>query len=159
MVTEIIHANIVVRDVERSVKFYTELLGARIIRDWWGEGETTGIAMGFDRPAKWHAYMLRWGEGDEYAFPQIDLLQWLEPESVGEPYPVLNHIGIARVAFMVEDIGPICERLKAAGVEFISEPVPMNPKTERGSRTFVVMLKDPDGIFIELVGPSKQNPM
>ena len=154
-VTQIIHANIVVRDVEQSIKFYRDMLGARVIRDWWGDSETVGDALGFGRPGKWHAYMLRWGEGDENTFPQIDLLQWLDPPGEGSPYPVLNHIGIARVALMVDDMDEIYQRLRSAGVDFLSEPKPINPKTERGGRLLICCLKDPDGTFIELVGPSR----
>jgi hypothetical protein len=31
----------------------------------------------------------------------IDLVQWLEPSATGEPYPVLNHVGLNRIAFRV----------------------------------------------------------
>jgi catechol 2,3-dioxygenase-like lactoylglutathione lyase family enzyme len=155
MGTEIIHANIVVRDVEKSVKFYTELLGARVVRDWWGESEGIGESFGFDRTARWHCYMLRWGEGDDNTFPQIDLLQWLDPPAVGEPYPVINHLGIARIALMVDDIDGMYQRLVGAGATLLSEPKPFSPHTERGRRLRFVTVKDPDGIFIELVGRSE----
>lgn len=153
-VKQIIHANIVVRDIERSVRFYTEYLGARVVRDWPGESPHSAIALGFEGVpvARWHAYMLRFGEGDDLTFPQIDLLQWIDPPSEGEPYDRLNHVGIARIALEVEDIQGLYEELIAKGVEFISPPVSMNPATERGRRTKICCLKDPDGVVIELVG-------
>ena len=153
-VTHIIHANVVVRDIERSKRFYTEMLGARVVRDWHGESSTTPIALGFEgvEVARWHAYMLRWGEGDDTAFPQIDLLQWLEPESTGEAVDRLNNIGIARIALGVTNVDELYRDLSAKGVDFVSPPVPINPATERGRRMKICCLRDPDGVFIELVG-------
>ena len=46
MIDQLIHVNIVVSDAERSMKFYTEVLGARVVRDWWGESDTPGLALG-----------------------------------------------------------------------------------------------------------------
>lgn len=154
MITQLVHVNIVVSDVERSVEFYTEVLGARVVRDWWGESDTTGEVLGLGSdPVRWHAYMLRWGEGDDGTFPQIDLLQWIEPTSDGVPYARMNHIGIPRICLEAPDLDEMYERLLAQGVEFLSPPAPINRHTERGRRTKVVCLKDPDGIVIELIGP------
>jgi catechol 2,3-dioxygenase-like lactoylglutathione lyase family enzyme len=154
MIRELVHTNLVVSDVERSVAFYTDMLGARVVRDWWGESETTAIAFGLGvKVAKWHAYMLRFGEGDDATFPQLDLLEWIEPKSVGSSLSVMNHIGIPRICAEVADVDQVYETLSARGVEFISPPVVFNPATERGRRTKAVCLKDPDGIVIELVGP------
>ncbi|MPZ23036.1 MAG: hypothetical protein GEU28_05720 [Dehalococcoidia bacterium] len=161
-ITQLIHVNIVVSDIQESVKFYTEMLGARVIREWHGESETSGEVLGFGKgTARWHAFLLRWGEGDEMAFPQIDLLQWLDPPSVGKPYDTMAHVGIPRICLEVDNIDEIYAELAAKGVSFLTKPKPLNPKTERGSRTKIVCLLDPDGTTIELIGrghPSADRP-
>jgi catechol 2,3-dioxygenase-like lactoylglutathione lyase family enzyme len=152
-VTHIIHANLVVRDIETSRRFYTEYLGARVVREWAGEEPGLAVALGFDVVPRWHAYLLRWGEGDDSTFPQLDLLQWIDPPSTGSAPLCLNQVGIARLALGVDNIDEIHERLERAGVEFISAPLPVNPATERGRRVKLCCLRDPDGIIVELVGP------
>lgn len=154
IITQLVHVNLVVADVERSVDFYTNVLGARIVRDWWGESETTGEVLGFGkRTIKWHAYMLRWGKGNDATFPQIDLLEWIEPKSIGAPYRHMNNIGIPRICVETPDVDAMYEELRDKGVEFLSPPRLANPRTKRGSKTKVCCLRDPDGIVIELIGP------
>lgn len=157
MIDQLVHVNIVVSDIERSLPFYTEVLGARVVRDWWGDSDTVGRALGIsDGPAKWHAYMLRFGDGDEHDFPQIDLLQWIDPEAGGRPYDTVAHIGIPRIALHCADCDALYERAQAFGAECLSEPLPMNSSTSRGSQVKVLCIKDPDGTIIEAIGPLRR---
>ena len=63
------------------------------------------------------------------------------------PHPTFNHVGICRIAFMVDDIEKTYEKLKAMQAEFVGE----------GGRSYlpnvatvkILMFKDPDGTVIE----------
>jgi Glyoxalase/Bleomycin resistance protein/Dioxygenase superfamily len=50
----------------------------------------------------------------------IDLVQWLEPPSTGEPYPALNHVGLNRIAFRVSDIDATTAALRERGITFLT---------------------------------------
>ena len=75
----------------------------------------------------------------------IDLVQWLDPESTGRPYPALNHIGINRLAFRVSNIDATTAALRERGITFLSQ----EPQSFGPIRTIVTT--DPDGIFIQLL--------
>lgn len=154
MIKQFVHANIVVSNAERSVEFYTEVLGARVVREWIGESSTAGQGLGFGvGNLRYKGYLLRWGDGGPETFPILDLVEFLEPEPYGRPYEAMNHIGIARLCFEVDDMDATYEHLRSLGVRFLSPPVPVNPETRRGSITQLCSLYDPDGIVIELIGP------
>jgi glyoxylase I family protein len=75
----------------------------------------------------------------------IDLVQWLDPPSTGEPYPGLNHVGINRLAFRVSGIDATTVALRERGITFLTpEPQSFGP-----IRTIITT--DPDGVFIQLL--------
>ncbi|MCP5202505.1 MAG: VOC family protein [Gammaproteobacteria bacterium] len=79
----------------------------------------------------------------------IDVLQWTLPGPYGEPYAEAHHLGISRVAFEVDDITAAHARLRACGHAPVGEIETWN-MGEAGQRR-VVIFKDPDGIWLELV--------
>ena len=64
-------------------------------------GPAPGRGFGFAGPAEWRADFLAL-PGQEGHFV-VDLLEWVEPKPVGRPYAEANHLGIYRMAFLVED--------------------------------------------------------
>ena len=83
--------------------------------------------------------------GDELRATRIDLIEWKQPKTEGEPYSHLYHTGAARIALFTKGIDDEYERLLAEGVEFVSEPVVMRFPNGAGSK--FVCFKDPDGTF------------
>jgi catechol 2,3-dioxygenase-like lactoylglutathione lyase family enzyme len=79
--------------------------------------------------------------------PVLDVIQWIEPPTEGEPYPHLHHTGINRIAFLAHDLHGTYRQLRAAGVEFWSEPQLLH--TGSGT-THYVCFSDPDGTVLEL---------
>ncbi len=75
----------------------------------------------------------------------IDLVQWLDPASAGDPYPALNHVGINRLAFRVLQIYATTAALRERGITFLTE----EPQSFGPIRTIVTT--DPDGVFIQLL--------
>ena len=65
--------------------------------------------------------------------------------SEGERAPqTLKDPGIRHLALAVDDFDPVYEKLRAAGVQFLSEPT-----NSKGVRT--VFFTDPDGNFLHLI--------
>lgn len=123
----ILHTMIRVRDLDKSLDFYTRLLGMTQLRrkDFPG-GKFTLAFVGYG------------GEADHTV---IELTHNWDQE---EPYDLGS--GFGHVAIGVPDIYATCERLKAEGVAIPRPPGPMKHGT-----TVIAFIDDPDGYKIELV--------
>lgn len=82
---------------------------------------------------------------------RIDLIEWKQPRTAGESYPHLYHTGIGRIALFAKNLDEEYQRLKAAGVDLVSEPVVIRFGNKAGAKFFC--FKDPDGTFLELIEP------
>ena len=123
----ILHTMIRVRDLDKSLDFYTRLLGMTQLRrkDFPG-GKFTLAFVGYG------------GEADHTV---IELTHNWDQE---EPYDLGT--GFGHVAIGVPDIYATCERLKAEGVAIPRPPGPMKHGT-----TVIAFIEDPDGYKIELI--------
>ncbi len=148
MIRVIDHINIVVADLERSVKFYTELLGFRIIRKAHLHGSWIDKIVGLEDVSADVVYIIA-PAGE----PRIELLQYNFPvgKSVEENSRA-NTIGLRHIAFRVNDIHALATKLKQAGVKLYSEPVTVPAavvKHDAGQKT-LLYFTDPDGVVLEL---------
>lgn len=110
-------------------------------------------AYGLDRPFRIRGADVSLAAGDGNT---LRLIQWIEPYDAAPPYPPpINHIGINRIALAVQDLDSAVNLLQAQGVEFLSEIAPCCSGTGQ-DRTGIINAIDPDGVFVELVGPIRQ---
>jgi glyoxylase I family protein len=143
MIDDFLHVSITCRDLEQSVRFY-ETLGLKVIKRL-GEVNEDGIARGFRLPAgRLAVAYLAPPQASSKMF--IDLVQWLEPSSTGEPYPVLNHVGLNRMAFRVSDLDATTAALREQGITFLSQ----QPQVF-GEGIRCIVTTDPNGVFIQLI--------
>ena len=88
----------------------------------------------------------------------LRLVQWLEPFNPEPPYPPpISHIGIHRIALAVMNLDSAVASLANEGVKFLSEIAPCCSGTGL-DETGIINAIDPDGIFVELIGPITQRP-
>ena len=123
----LLHTMIRVRDLDKSIDFYTSHLGMKLLRrtDFPG-GKFTLAFVGY---------------GDEADDAVIELTHnWDQ----SEPYQLGD--GFGHLAIGVPDIYATCERLGAAGVPI---PRPAGPMKHGG--TPIAFVEDPDGYRIELI--------
>jgi glyoxylase I family protein len=114
-----------------------------------GEGKSEGNDVGLNIPnSVGRAALL--SLSDDPRATRIDLIEWKQPRTEGAPPPHLYHTGIARIALFTKNIDEEYQRLKAAGVEMVSEPVVIRFR-KAGAKFFC--FKDPDGTFLELIEP------
>ncbi len=161
----IFHVNVCVRDLDRSLKWYQEVLGMKIVEGpFAGEGpEQRGIGLGAEAAGvdsetevKIRGAFLRWGDDEREAM--IDLLEFVNPPPTGRPYETLHNVGIARIALGVKDIDEAYRDLMSKGVEFITPPVSVS--NVEGANDLLAGISyccfyDPDRTILELYGETK----
>jgi catechol 2,3-dioxygenase-like lactoylglutathione lyase family enzyme len=146
MLGAVAHVGITVRDMEKSVRFYRDLLGLKVIGDITVEGENISTVTQVEG-AKLRAVYL--GSVEDLKAPPIELLHFIEPASEGTPYTGLANPGITEVAFWVKDIEETYTRLRDQGVDFYSPPQLFD--LEGYGKVKALYFRDPDGITLELM--------
>jgi len=123
---KILHTMLRVGDLNRSLAFYTDVLGMRLLRkkDYPG-GKFTLAFVGY---------------ASESESAVIELTYNWETAS----YDMGN--GFGHIAVGVGDIYKVCEDIKAAGGKVTREPGPM-----KHGDTVIAFVEDPDGYQIELI--------
>ena len=123
MVAAVDHINLVVSDLDRSARFYTELLGFKEISRAHLAGEWIELVTGLKGVEADVLYVVA-PSGE----PRLELLCYRSPRGAAVPEnSMANTLGLRHVAFRVEDIDIAVKGLKQAGVKFIGElmSVPM----------------------------------
>ena len=124
----LLHTMIRVGDLDRSIRFYTDVLGMKLLRHKeYPDGKFTLAFLGY---------------GDERNNTVLELTyNWgVENYNIGNAF---GHLAIE-----VDDVYRAAERIREMGGEIIREPGPMNAGT-----TIIAFVKDPDGYEIELLAP------
>jgi catechol 2,3-dioxygenase-like lactoylglutathione lyase family enzyme len=145
MLQRLFHVNICVRNMERSIRFYQDI-GFTKVNDFTMDDPRVGDALGV-QAKKLRGVFMRLG--DDPNAPVLDLVEFIDPPTRGEPYPSLNNVGICRIAFTVDDIDQTYEELKSKGVQFVAPLKKVDGPG--GAKIGVVCFKDPDGTVLELI--------
>jgi catechol 2,3-dioxygenase-like lactoylglutathione lyase family enzyme len=136
------HTGFTVSDIERSVAFYRDVLGLRLVRRQTGTAPYLGTITGFDG-VRLEIALLQPAEGGS----MLELLQY-----TSHPAPptdrATNRPGNGHLCFKVGDIQAACAELRARGVVLVSEPTEITAGTHAGG--LGLYLRDPDGFTIEL---------
>jgi catechol 2,3-dioxygenase-like lactoylglutathione lyase family enzyme len=148
MINAIDHINIVVADLDRSVAFYTGVLGMEVTRTAHLEGDWIEAIVGLRGVEADVAYVEPPGGG-----LRLELLQYHSP--LGEALPLNrepNTQGLRHIAFRVADIDAAAARLRAAGAPVVADPVavPDGVVKHNAGRKRLLYFHDPDGVLLEL---------
>ena len=138
------HVNIVVSDLERSLRFY-ELLGLRrgfevhLEGDW--IDEVTGL-----KGARARCVFLEGADGSA----RVELLQYESPKGESLKANSLPQTqGLRHVAFTTDDLDGMVARLREAGVRLVSDPVTVPFAVGSMGRKRLCYFHDPDGTLLE----------
>lgn len=122
----LLHTMLRVGDLERSLAFYTEVLGMRLLRRKdYPSGRFTLAFVGY---------------GDEADHTVLELTHNWDTSR----YEIGS--GYGHIALGVEDIQGVCDQIRAKGGRVVREPGPM----KHGS-TVIAFVEDPDGYKVELI--------
>jgi lactoylglutathione lyase len=134
------HVGICVADLERSLRFYRDLLGFTAEHDLEVAGEPTDTLLRMQDTRLQAVYLTRDGV-------RIELLHFASPPAPPRRARVMNEPGLTHLSFRVADLQAAVRELRAAGERVLDETVLDFPAFESAA-CFVV---DPDGQLIELV--------
>ncbi|MEZ2237946.1 lactoylglutathione lyase [Microcoleus sp.] len=123
---QLLHTMLRVGNLEESLKFYTEVLGMKMLRQK-------------DYPdGKFSLAFVGYGDESDHTVLELTYNWGVEEYNLGNAY---GHIAIG-----VDDIYGTCEEIRARGGKVSREPGPM----KHGS-TVIAFVEDPDGYKVELV--------
>ena len=150
MLKAIDHVNIVVRDMQPMLAFYTDSLGMKVTKDVVITGDWIEQVVGLKDVNARVIYL----EIGDATGPRIELIQYENPPCIKSDSPNSPHLlGIRHMAFSVDDIDSIVKRLIDKGVTFNSTVmrVPSTQVTYAGSVCKrLVYFHDPEGNILEL---------
>jgi len=140
MLKEIRHIGIIVKDLEKSMNFYCNLLGFEIAKRAEEFGEFIDTILQFENTKVTTVKMKHPCSKVmiELLFYKYPIAKYIERE--------INDVGIGHIAFTVDDLKSEYKRLSNMGVVFMSEP-----KISIDGKAKVTFCRAPEGTFIELV--------
>lgn len=121
-----LHTMIRVGNLQRSIDFYTNVLGMKLLR-----------TMDFPE-AKFTLAYLGYESNPAQAELELTYNYGVESYELGKGY--------GHIALSTNDIYDFCEKIRAKGATITCEPGPM-----KGSDIVLAFLRDPDGYSIELI--------
>lgn len=141
------HINLVVRDLDGAVAFYTEVLGLEVTMRALLEGEWIETIAGLEGVVADCVYLQPPGGG-----PRIELLCFQFPEGAEPAGHTPNVPGFRHVAFRVDDIEATYHALREKGVLFQSPPVAVPEEVVRhgSGRKRLCYFHDPEGNLLEI---------
>jgi lactoylglutathione lyase len=123
----LLHTMLRVGNLEKSLEFYTQVLGMKLLRKQdYPDGKFTLAFVGY---------------GDEAHHTVLELTHNWDTEN----YQLGN--GFGHIAIGVEDVYQACDKIRAKGGKIVREPGPM-----KHGKTVLAFVEDPDGYRIELLG-------
>ena len=122
----LLHTMLRVGDLQRSIDFYTQVMGMQLLR-------TT------ERPEqKYSLAFVGYGTNPEHAEIELTYNHGVDSYDLGKGY---GHIALG-----VPDVAASCEKIRAAGGVVTREAGPV-----KGGTTVIALVRDPDGYQIELI--------
>ena len=134
------HVGICVSDLERSLRFYRDLLGFTAEHDLEVAGEPTNTLLRLRDVRLKAVYLVR----DDV---RVELLHFASPPAPPAHARVMNEPGLTHLSFRVADLQAVVRGLRDAGERVLDETVLEFPAFQSAA-CFVL---DPDGQLIELV--------
>lgn len=154
---QFMHVCIAVPDLEKAVDFYTNVLGMKtdFITD---NDKADGILLGLGQEEiHLRATYVLPQSADPATATVINLVEYLDPQLNMVKQPNANDLGLTRLAFMVDNIDDVMQKVEAyPGAEIVSGRRDLVIKDENKGVTYVSKwcgIRDLNGVLIMLYEP------
>jgi len=142
-----IDLGMVVSNVDKAARFYTEAVGFKELSSFDVSAQMandTGLTD--NRPFQVRVFAL----GDEPTATKLKIMEipGANSKKVDNQY-IGSSLGFRYLTVMVADLTKTMERLKQNGVAPVKEPYSL------GGNNYLILVKDPDGNTVELIGPRR----
>lgn len=144
----VLELGVVVADLEKSATFYSKVLGMTEVK---GFSAPAAVATKFGLTDNQPIVVRKFVTAKVKDAPALKLMAF--PDAQGKkPDQKFIHstLGVSYLTLFVTDMGEAVERAKKAGVKMLGET-----PAKAGPQNYLTVFQDPDGNFIELIGPSK----
>ena len=139
MITGMHHSGVVVLDLDRAVKFYSDAVGLKLRGIFEFADASTAQVVGYQD------VKLKTAEMETPDGQMIEFLQYVYPLAPRRPSQERSLQGASHLAFKVEDIDKALEAMIGRG------GIKLNPPVEESAGVKVCYLQDPEGNWVELV--------
>ena len=139
MITGMNHTGFVVSDLEKSLAFYRDILGMKIVREMERTGAPISQIVGYEN-AHLRGVHVGFDEG-----PTLELIFYVVPPAAERPTVERSVLGGTHLAMNVDDIDETYRHIMSNGGRKLNPPATLEP----GRRA--CYLQDPDGNWLELV--------
>jgi glyoxylase I family protein len=144
-IARIDHVGITVSDVERSLGFYRDVLGLRVIAESTLAESDVAELLGLD------SVQLRIADLDSGDGRIVELIQYLQPKGRQIAFEG-SDVATVHIAFTVDDLGAVWKRLTDAGATIVSRrPITISEPGGDFDGAICLYVRDPDGAILELI--------
>ena len=149
--TRTIDLGVVVSDIEKSLHFYKQVVGFSEREGFKVTGKFPK-AVGLTDGAPLNVHVLTLGDGEEATKLKLMQVSAKKPaRSIKQPY-IHTALGFSYLTIFVKDVDRVLERANEHGYKPYAQSPQVLPEG-LPQDVCLLMLKDPDGNFVEIVGP------
>ena len=145
MIKAMHHTGFVVRDVEKSVEFYRDVVGLNLTHRIERTGSPISQVVGYDDT---HLKIALLDTGDGH---RLELIQYVNPPPAERPTQERSVLGATHLAFEVDDMDEAYGAATSGGAKSLNPPVKVDRVDPGTGKSLVCYLQDPDDNWIELV--------
>ena len=159
LVKKFLHVCITVPDLDQALKFYRDVLGFVSTFETRTD-KADGKLLGFQQEeiGIYAHHIMTLGAQHGQA-TEINLVEYIKPQTTVDegPYSMMNHVGITRLALLVENVPDAFEKVRAyEGVEIVCAPKDIVIREPGKNFTMTwFSFKDPNGVFITMTEAPK----
>ncbi len=143
----LIGVGVVTKDLQKSLDFYLNVIGMTKVGEFDVDADF-GKSSGLTNQVAFHVDVLKLQDSPDAN--QWKIMSFGKDGTHPMPKYIHDDTGMQYITIMVNSLEPVLKRIKKHGVKLMGDtPIPL------GETDHFVLVQDPDGTIVELIGPLK----